>query len=161
MGLIRGLAQEQLAEMVGKDRSTVANALRLLKLPANVRRQVVNGALSMGHARALLALESEDSMEKVSKEVLRRGLSVRQVEKMVRVLRAKAEAEDQPEADPYASVPGGADAIRRESEALVKRLSTRVRIVVGAGRRGRIEVDFSSFEELDRLIGLLKGDAQA
>jgi ParB family chromosome partitioning protein len=161
----RSLTQEQLAEMVGKDRSTVANALRLLKLPSNVRRQVVNGALSMGHARALLALESEDAIEKVSREVLRRGLSVRQVEKMVRTLRTKAEGEAAAGAsepsDPYALVPGGAEAVRRETEALIHRLSTRVRVVVTNGKRGKIEIDFSSFDELDRLIGVLKGDARA
>jgi ParB family chromosome partitioning protein len=152
----RAITQEQLAGVVGKDRSSVANALRLLKLPERVRRMVADGALSMGHARALLSLDSEEAMTKMAQEVVKRGLSVRQVERLVRLARKGAEKAEASPADPYASIPGGGDAIRRETDILVRRLGTRVRINA-AGRRGKIEIDFSSPDELDRLIGILKG----
>jgi len=146
------LTQEQLAGAIGKDRSSVANALRLLKLPERVRKMVVDGALSMGHARALLALDDAEAMVKTAQEIVKRGLSVRQVEKLVR---AQDGGGDEAE-DPYTEVPGGAEAVRRETEALMRRYGTRVRFVVGGGK-GKIEIDFSSMEELDRLVVLLKG----
>lgn len=153
----RKMTQDEVADLVGKDRSTVANSLRLMKLPVEVQRQVVAGALSMGHARALLALESEDAMVKMSREILKRGLSVRQVEKLVRVEKASAEAAEAAPPDPFALIPGGAIAIKRETEALTRRLGAKVRVAV-TGRRGKIEIDFSSPEELDRLLSLIKGD---
>ena len=153
----RKMTQDEVADLVGKDRSTVANSLRLMKLPVEVQRQVVAGALSMGHARALLALESEDAMVKMSREILKRGLSVRQVEKLVRLEKAAAEPADETPADPFALIPGGAVAIKRETEALTRRLGAKVRVAV-TGRRGKIEIDFSSPEELDRLLSLIKGD---
>jgi ParB family chromosome partitioning protein len=151
----RGLTQDEVADLVGKDRSTVANSLRLMKLPTEVQRQVVSGALSMGHARALLSLDDEEAMVKTSREIVKRGLSVREVEKLVRAEKGEApKAKD--DVDPYAQIPGGAPAVRRETEALIRRLGARVRIVV-SGRRGKIEVDFGSPDELDRIITLLKG----
>jgi ParB family chromosome partitioning protein len=153
----RGLTQDQLAEIVGKDRATIANALRLMKLPLEVQRQVVAGALSMGHARALLGLDDEKAIVKLAKDIVARGLSVREVERLVKNLREPPEAESEADADRYASIPGGANAVRRETEALIRRLGAKVRIQV-AGRRGRIEIDFGSPNELDRIITLLKGD---
>lgn len=153
----RKMTQDEVADLVGKDRSTVANSLRLMKLPVEVQRQVVAGALSMGHARALLALDSEEAMVKMSREILKRGLSVRQVEKLVRQEKSNgAESEEEP-VDPFAGMPGGAVAIKRETDALTRRLAAKVRLVVN-GRRGRIEIDFTSPEELDRLLSLIKGD---
>ena len=77
------LTQEEVARRVGKDRATVANSLRLLKLPASVREKILRGDLSGGHARALAALGSADDCERLSEEVVRRALSVRQTEKRV------------------------------------------------------------------------------
>lgn len=151
------LTQEQLAVRVSKDRSTIANALRLLKLPDDVRRQVIAGALSMGHARALLSLESPEEMVKMARDVVKKGLSVREVERAVRAARqAQAEKESDAADDPYAQLPGGEPAVRRVTEDLMRTLGARVRIQPN-GRRGRIEIDYSSPEELDRLIELLKG----
>jgi len=149
------LTQEQLAQRVSKDRSTIANALRLLKLPDEVRRQVVSGALSMGHARALLALEDEELMVKMAREAVRKGLSVREVERRVRGLRAEPAA--QREVDPYAQLPGGAPAVKQTQETLRRTLGTKVRIQA-SGRRGRIEIDFASPDELNRLIDHLLKD---
>jgi ParB family transcriptional regulator, chromosome partitioning protein len=148
------MTQEALAIRVSKDRSTIANALRLLRLPDEVRRQVISGAISMGHARALLALEHPDEMVKMARDVMKRGLSVREVERLVRNQR-KPSGGEAPAVDPYAQLPGGAPAVQRATEDLVRRLGTRVRIVP-QGKRGRIEIDFSSIDELNRLIGTLK-----
>jgi len=150
------MTQEQLAHRVSKDRSTIANSLRLLKLPDEVRRQVIAGALSMGHARALLSLESTDQMVKMAREVVKKGLSVRDVERMVRALRKAAEGAHGVPDDPYAELPGGKAAVSRVTDELVRALGTKVRIVPNGGR-GKIEIDFSSADELDRLIGHLRG----
>ncbi|MBI4819015.1 MAG: ParB/RepB/Spo0J family partition protein [Deltaproteobacteria bacterium] len=149
------LTQDQLAAKIGKDRTTVTNALRLLRLPAEIRRQVIAGNLSMGHARALLSLESDDDMVKASRETLKRGLSVRQVEKLVRG--HKPAGSNGQTKDGFGKIPGGAAAIERETELLQRRFGTKVRIQV-EGKKGRVEIDFGSPDELDRLLELLKGD---
>jgi ParB family chromosome partitioning protein len=148
------LTQEQLATKVSKDRSTIANALRLLRLPDEVRRQVVSGALSMGHARALLALEEEDDMVGMARDVVKKGLSVREVERRVRAL--KSESTGRPRKDPYEFLPGGQEAVKRTQESLRRTLGTRVRIVP-SGKKGKIEIDYASVEELQRLIEQLAG----
>jgi ParB family chromosome partitioning protein len=150
-----GLTQEQLAVRVSKDRSTIANSLRLLKLPDEVRRQVVSGALSMGHARALLALDSDDAMVKMGREAVSKGLSVREVERRVRSVRSGPSGSTA--ADPYEALPGGAPAVKRTQEALRRTLGTKVRITAN-GKRGRIEIDFASPDELNRLIDHLMND---
>jgi ParB family chromosome partitioning protein len=151
------ITQEQLAVRVSKDRSTIANSLRLLRLPDDVRRQVIAGALSMGHARALLALEDSEAMIKMARDTVKRGLSVREVERAVRSARRAAEpegaADGQP--DPYAEIPGGAPAVRNVTEELTRRLGTKVRIVA-QGVRGKIEIDYASPAELERLISVFK-----
>jgi ParB family chromosome partitioning protein len=150
------MTQEQLALRVAKDRSTVANALRLLKLPEEVRRQVIAGVISMGHARALLSLESGDHMIKMARDVVKKKLSVREVERRVRDLRLTAGAGTKPEPeDPYFALPGGKPAVDRVTTELVRSLGTKVRIVP-QGKRGKIEIDFSSSDELERLIGHLR-----
>jgi ParB family chromosome partitioning protein len=151
------LTQDQLAARVAKDRTTISNSIRLLKLPEEVQRQVIAGALSMGHARALLALDEQDAMVRMARDIVKRGLSVREVEKSVRQARKDADESESPEAqDPYAELPGGGPAVRRVTDELMRRLATRVRIVA-QGRRGRIEIDYASPEELERLISALKG----
>lgn len=152
----RGLSQEQIAARVSKDRSTIANSLRLLKLPGEVRRQVISGALSMGHARALLSLDSADQMIKMSQKIIKDGLSVREVERMVRAMReAKSNKSAEKESDPYAQLPGGAPAVKRVTDELIKLYGTRVRIAPH-GRKGKIEIEYASPEELDRLVTQLK-----
>ena len=150
-----GVTQEQLAVRVSKDRSTIANALRLLKLPDEVRRQVIAGAISMGHARALLSLESAEEMVKMAREVVKKGLSVREVERLVRAARRAAEDDGKPVEDPFAHLPGGRVAVKRVTDDLIRSLGTKVRIVPH-GPKGKIEIDFSSPDELDRLISHLR-----
>lgn len=138
------LTQEQVAASVGKDRASIANYLRLLKLPATVQAQVAAESLSMGHARALLGLENSSQIEDTARTVAAKGLSVRDTEALVRRLNQP------PRAMPAAQPPPDIHT-RQAEERLRLALGTRVRIVrKGAG--GRIEVDFVSEDELQRLF---------
>jgi ParB family chromosome partitioning protein len=140
------LTQEDIAAAVGKDRASVANVLRLLKLPDEVRNEVAAGRLSMGHARALLALgPAADAAEvlRIARDVVARSLSVRETEALVKRL-----AEGAAPAPPGKPVP---DVHTRAAEdRLQLLLGTRVRIV-RRGARGRIEIDFGSEDELIRI----------
>jgi ParB family transcriptional regulator, chromosome partitioning protein len=135
------MTQDQISDAVGKDRSTVSNVMRLLKLPREVRENVGAGALSMGHARALLSLPDEAAQLQVSREVVSRNLSVRETEGMVKKAVEPAKPREEPQKDVHT---------RAAEEKLRFALGTRVRIV-RKGKTGRIEVDFTSEDELHRL----------
>jgi len=142
------LTQEQIAEAVSKDRSSIANYLRLLKLPKEVLANVGSGALSMGHARALLGLPDEAAQLRVSRDVLAKSLSVRETEAIIRKVTQPPAAKAEPDKDVHT---------RAAEERLHFVLGARVRIVrKRAG--GRIEIDFGSEEELQRLFEMLTGD---
>jgi ParB family chromosome partitioning protein len=143
------LTQEQIATAVGKDRATIANHLRLLKLPDEVRSEVASGRLSMGHARALLSLAGEAEQRQLARDVLARSLSVRETESIVkRIVEAGAPPREPAPAPPV-------DVHTRAAEDRLKvLLGTRVRIV-RHGTRGRIEIDFTSEEELIRIFDAL------
>jgi ParB family chromosome partitioning protein len=140
------LSQEQVAERVGKDRATVANTVRLLKLPAAVRQAVVDGSLSAGHARALLSAPPEHVIP-IFETVLRRGLSVRETERMCQAPEKKRPARK--------TIQGNIH-LKAMEEDLSRRGGTRVRLR-GSSRKGRIEVFYFSTEELDRLQNVLFG----
>jgi ParB family transcriptional regulator, chromosome partitioning protein len=142
------LTQEQIAAAVGKDRATIANHLRLLRLPDEVRTEVASGRLSMGHARALLSLAGEAEQRQLARDVLARSLSVRETESIVKkIVESGAPRE--------AVEPAPVDVHTRAAEDRLKvLLGTRVRIV-RHGTRGRIEIDFNSEEELIRIFEAL------
>lgn len=149
------LTQGEIAEAVGKNRSTVANALRLLKLPVSVRRLVEGGELSMGHARALLSLEDPGRITEVGREAAREGWSVRQVEKRTR--------RSEPDAD-ASRASGGREAqvdpvARILQEELRRALGTRVRLKSRKDGSGAIEIPFRSADDFDRLFEALTGQA--
>jgi ParB family chromosome partitioning protein len=135
------MTQEAIATAVGKDRVTVANTLRLLKLPVDVRADVASGMLSMGHARALLALSDEAEQRRMARDVVARGLSVRETESLVK----KTGEENAPAKSSSVDVH-----TRAAEDRLRLVLGTRVRIV-RRGTRGRIEIDFGSEDELIRI----------
>jgi ParB family chromosome partitioning protein len=141
------LTQEDVARRVGKDRATVANALRLLKLPASVREKIREGSLSAGHAKALAALVSADDQERLADEILRRALSVRQTEKRVASFSSEGRVTRERRSDPFT---------RDAEEKLSRRLKTRVRIA-RSRRGGKIEIAFGSEEELMGLFDRLSG----
>jgi len=138
------LTHEQIAAAVGKDRSSVANYVRLLKLPDEVRAELAGGALSMGHARALLALPNHAAQRQASREVISRGLSVRDTEALVKRLAAPAAAR--------AARPAAVNDVhtRAAEDRLRFALGTNVRIV-RRGHAGTIEISFTSEAELNRL----------
>ena len=142
------LTQEQIAAAVGKDRSSVANTLRLLRLPPDVRDLVGGGTLSMGHARALLALENDEAITKASREIASRGLSVRETEALVKRLASPPREKREPKPDVHT---------RAAEQEIRLRLGAPVRIV-RARKGGRIEIDFKSEDELQRLYELLTED---
>jgi ParB family chromosome partitioning protein len=141
-----GLSQEAIAAAVGKDRATVANYIRLLKLPAEVKNDLASGALTMGHARALITLPDDAAQRRVAREVVSRGLSVRETE-------ALARREQSPAQPPPA--PARVDPNTRAAEERLKlALGTRTRIV-RKGNGGRIEIEFGNEDELQRLYEYL------
>ena len=135
------LTQEQIADAVGKDRSSVANVIRLLRLPLEVRENVAAGALAMGHARALLSLPDEASQLRWGREVVSKQLSVRETEVLVKKALAPATPREAPQKDVHT---------RAAEDRLRFALGTPVRIV-RKPKGGRIEIDFISEEELHRL----------
>ena len=138
------LTHEQIAAAVGKDRSSVANYVRLLKLPDEVRAELAGGALSMGHARALLALPNQAAQREASREVISRGLSVRETEALVKRLAAPAAAR-------VAKPAAVNDVHTRAAEDRMRfALGTKVQIV-RRGHGGTIEISFASETELNRL----------
>jgi ParB family chromosome partitioning protein len=145
--------QESLADRVGKDRSTVANALRLLRLPDGVRTLLAEGRLSMGHARALLGLDSAEAMEKLGRRVVSQDLSVRKVEELVKRERAGASAAPAPAA-PKAPSANARDLGLRLSRAL----GTRVDVVESTPGKGEIAIHFHSLDQLDVLLARLLGE---
>jgi ParB family transcriptional regulator, chromosome partitioning protein len=142
------LTQEQIADAVGKDRSSIANYVRLLRLPQEIRGNVAANTLSMGHARALLALTDEAAQLRVARDVVSRNLSVRETETLVK----KATAPDQKKPEKPVDVH-----TRAAEEKLRLALGTRARIL-RKGKGGRIEIDFVSEDELHRLYERLVGE---
>ena len=146
------LSQEELAVRVGKNRSTVANALRLLKLPADVQKSLETGSISPGHARALLSVNEKNAREKLFREITGKGLSVREAEKRAAALNVTPAAGETPEAKPQKRAPE-LDAME---EKFIGRLGTKV-VIEGDLNKGRIRVDYYSMEDLDRLYEILGG----
>jgi ParB family chromosome partitioning protein len=139
-----GLTQDEMAARVGKDRASVANTLRLLKLPHPIREDLIGGAISAGHGRALLGLEGRELQLKAREAVIRRGLSVRATELLVRRLNSGPAAQDR-------TIRRKAPGLAQAEEQLRRALATKVRII-RQGQRGRIEVEFYSEDDLDRLV---------
>jgi len=144
------LTQDAIAAAVGRDRATIANTLRLLKLPDELQNDLSAGALTMGHARAILALPSEALQVRVAREVKTRGLSVRETEALVK---AALEGREIDGPTPRAGRPVTPPDVhtRAAEERLKIHLGTRVRIVRKA-KGGRIEIDFTSEDELIRIF---------
>lgn len=145
------LAQQDVADAVGRDRSTVANALRLLKLPAAVLAMLHEGHLSVGHARALLALEDPRAAATLAREAVAQGFSVREIEDRVRGGRAPVRRPR------LKRGVGQAPEVRRVEDALRRRLGTDVRVTLRAKGKGQIHVAFYSNDDLARLLELVLG----
>ncbi|HKG93275.1 MAG TPA: ParB/RepB/Spo0J family partition protein [Gemmatimonadaceae bacterium] len=158
-----GLTQQQVADAVGKDRSTVANLLRILALPATVRRMLVEGQITLGHARALLPLGNEHRIVELAREIPARGLTVRDVEQRTRMTvpspageasqsgvattgRGASKSGRPPTRDPE---------VRRIEDELRRYLQTDVHLVLAGKDRGELRIQFYSSEDLGRLLELM------
>ena len=142
--------QEELAQRIGKDRTSIANSLRLLRLPDEIQADLRSGRLTMGHARALLALPTVSEQLKLRDEILAHDWSVRTTEDSIRAKESLAEARGlAPRKGRRRSVE-----LAALEEALQRGLMTRVRII-GNGRKGKIEVSYATADELERLADLL------
>ena len=145
------LTQQDVAEAVGRDRSTVTNALRLLKLPDAVLAMLHEGHLTVGHARALLGLDDPRVVANLAREAVAQGLSVREVEDRVRGGRM-------PERRPRLKKGvGPAPEVRRVEDALRRHLGTDVRVSLRAKGKGQLHIAFYSNEDLARLLELILG----
>ena len=146
-----GLTQEEAARRVGKSRSAVANTLRLRQLPRPIKDSLLDGALSMGHARALLGLETAARQLAAWRAVMAKKLSVRETERLVNRARKQGAEDSLPR--PRAPL---ASYLTEIAEDLSRHFGTRVEIR-RKGKRGRLQIDFYSDEDLDRLVSLIKG----
>ena len=148
-----GLTQEEISKRVGKDRTTIANALRLLKLTKEVREKIVSGELSVGHARCLITLEDKEAQNSLLKMILEKGLSVRQVEALVKKVREGGMA-----AGETANAQASAELAVYEdiAQRLKEKLTTKVDIKVQSQGRGQIVLHFSDREEFNRLLARIE-----
>jgi ParB family chromosome partitioning protein len=143
------LTQEELSVKVGKDRATVANYLRLLKLPDEIKKFVNDGSLSMGHARAVLSIEGKPNQLEAARRIIHKGLSVRETETIAKKWSSEGKKKvSHRKKDPQ---------IESLQEKLIRSLGTKVRIL-HKGKRGKIEIEYYSLDELDRLLDLLMGE---
>lgn len=147
-----GLTQQQIAETVGKDRTTVANMVRLLQLPVAAKRLLQQGDLTMGHAKVLLGLDDPDKITYLAQEIVREGLTVREVEQ-----RLRKDPGNQPgkKAGRPRAVDRQSPEVRRIEERLRRALQTDVAIKVGPTNRGTLTVSFYSADDLERLLELM------
>jgi len=147
-----GLSHEEIAKRTGKDRSTITNTLRLLRLPADVQQLVAEHRLSMGHARAILGLPTPELQRQVAEKASSQGLSVRQVERLIQRMTTTREPKS---AEEVLEDPNMKAAILE----LERVLGTRVRVVVRSDQRGRLEIEYYSPEDLARIYELIVGDS--
>jgi ParB family chromosome partitioning protein len=148
------LTQQEVAEIVGKDRSTVANMLRLLHLPASIRSMVRDGHLTVGHARALLAMSSEREMVELAREIVAKGLTVRDVEQRARAATPVPATRSGKQKNTEKSSRLNAE-LKRLQDELRRHLQTDVTITVGEQDRGKIEIAFYSSDDLERVLDLV------
>ena len=145
-----GISQEEIARRLGLNRVTVTNTLRLLKLDAGIQEMIERGDLTAGHARAILALPGAEEQLQLARRIVKRGLSVREAEKI-----ASGKSASMPQAQEDGEQPKSVDPnVRAAMVELERRLGTRVRIT-GDGHRGKIEVSYFSAEDLNRLYELI------
>ena len=151
------LNTQEVADVVGKDRSTVANALRLRQLPASVRRMLQEKQLTAGHARALLPLASERAIVDMARDIVEGALSVREVERRVQAGRPKPPAAGTKQRNTDTPLPAGASAatVRQIEERLRRKLQTGVSIHLSAKDKGELRIAFFSNDDLERLLDLL------
>ena len=151
------LTQEMLAQRVGRDRSFIANHIRLLRLPNDLQELVEEEKLSVGHARALLALETADAQRTIAKQIIDRTLSVRETERLVK---KQSDGRADKETKSVVQIKSDPNVMAAETK-LRRRLNTQVRIITNStGIGGKLEIEFYSMDDLNRLYDLMLGSEQ-
>jgi ParB family chromosome partitioning protein len=150
------LSHEAIGERTGKDRTTVTNLIRLLRLPPEIQLLVAEHQLSMGHARAILGLPSEDLQKEVAQRAAAQSLSVRQVERLIQGMTSKRD----PESSENAKEPGYDPNVAAATRELEATLGTRVRIIPQSPTKGRIEIEYFTPDDLDRIYNLIVSDSK-
>lgn len=142
------LTHDDLSQKVGKDRATVTNYLRILKLPPEIRKWIAEGSLSIGHAKALLQVDNQRLQLEIASKIIKSGLSVREAEALSRKSSSPSSSKSKlhPSRDPQ---------IASLEEKMIQSLGTKVRLIHKSNKKGRIEIDYYSLEELDRLLEIL------
>jgi ParB family chromosome partitioning protein len=143
--------QEEIGRRTGKDRSTISNAIRLLQLPPDLQQLVAERRLSAGHARSLLALTDEEMQRTLAEKIVAQGLSVRQVERITKQMTEPRDPAPEKALDPN---------VKAAIVELERVLGTKVRIVEKSDRRGRIEIEYYSPEDLDRIYTVIAGTGE-
>lgn len=146
------LTQEEVADKVGKNRSTIANSLRLLKLPENIRLTIAKGAISAGHARAILSLDTEEQMEDLHKRIITYGLSVREAEAYAAEGGKKTSGKGSKKTNPQQQ---SDPELRSIEEKFIDIFGTKVAIN-GTLEKGRVEISYFSMDDLERLYDIVK-----
>lgn len=158
------LTQAEVAERVGRDRTTVANTIRLLRLPESVHELLEDGALSEGHARAILGLEDDDQQVEMAREVVGRELSVRETERRVRQIREAAdttaddEGGDEEESEEDAEARRSKAVVDRTERVLGRALGTEVSVDLNGSESGEFRIPFHDSGDFERLVVLMGGD---
>ena len=154
------LTQEQVAERVGKNRTTVANFLRLLKLPTKIQVSLASGELTVGHARALLGLNHQNEISRLFNRIVKDGLNVRQVEKRVQEILSRAKNESGSAKKVHSSMPSQKEVVLSDLiDKLQKYLGTKVKVMGTGSKTGEIRIEFYSESDLSRLIEIILGDS--
>jgi ParB family transcriptional regulator, chromosome partitioning protein len=143
-----GLSQEDIAKSLGKDRSTVSNLLRLLRLPFEIQKGIINGVVSMGHARALISIEDASKQKEFYSKIIQKGLSVREVENLTKNYLT-------PRSKKVKFVSSSVHEIAALEEDLQKFLGTKVRISAKR-KRGKIIIEYYSLDDLERVLKIIK-----
>ena len=144
------LTHEDVSRQIGKDRSTITNQLRLLKLPEEAKKALITGDITAGHARAILSIESSAEAREALKAIQKQKLSVRKTEQLIQNISKRKKKDAKPRSDDIY--------LRQITDELKKSLSTQVRIVDKQGK-GKIEIDYYSNEELERITSILKANS--
>jgi ParB family chromosome partitioning protein len=145
-----GYTQEEISEKVGKDRASVANYMRLLKLPPSIQKLLSNGDLAMGHARALISVDDPELQVKLAKKIIAKKLTVRKIEKLVSQTKKEPEEKSSQPMDPD---------LKAFKDELIEILGTKVDIS-GTADKGTLKISYFSLDELNRIYEIIKGDHQ-
>ncbi len=154
------VSQEHLAKRIGVDRATVANLIRLLELPPKVQEAVRHGQITFGHARALLSLDEPEQQVALCKEILSKGMSVRQVEATIKEMKSAGTAAAEAAAEPKADVPKTHHVQQIEDE-LRQRFATKVAIKLKAADKGQVVIQFDNNDDFERILAILRPAAAA